>query len=63
MLQGPMKADDWIEAAKIVITNAKRNPINEAIMPLVGAGIIFALWYYDIVSWPTIKMFLCYDLC
>ena len=58
-----MNADDWLEAARVVIDGAKRDPVNNAIMPLIGAAGVFALWYYGLVSWPTIKAFFCYDLC
>jgi len=58
-----VNADDWLEAVRIVIANTKQDPINNAVMPLIGAAAVFALWYWGIVSWETIKMFLCLDLC
>ena len=57
-----MTADDIIEFAQILWVNAKKDPINNAVLPMIGAGIVFALWYYDIVSWKAIHMFFCYGL-
>jgi len=39
-----------------------RDPLNSLILPLIGAAILFALWYYDILPWKVIKAFLTTDL-
>jgi len=38
------------------------DPINILFLPLIGAGIFFALWYYDILPWSAIKYILFHDL-
>ena len=53
---------DVKEALKILWDGARKDPINGAIMPLIGIGILFWIWYEGWVSWNTIHAFICYDL-
>jgi hypothetical protein len=58
-----LSADDWLEAAQIIYRSAKRDPINNAILPLIGLTGIGALVYYVPAAWPWVKMAFCHDLC
>jgi hypothetical protein len=38
-----------------------RDPVNNLILPLIGAGILFSAWWYDILPWSAIKYLLMRD--
>ena len=48
-------------ALHIIIENAKRDPVNGAVMPLIGATMLFAAWYYWGLPWAIIKEILFHD--
>ena len=50
-------------ALRAFVDQVKRDAINNAVLPAIGAGILFSLWYYGWVSWSVIHAFLCHDLC
>lgn len=54
---------DLIAALKILRDNAVRDPINYAVLPMIGAAGLFALWYYGWLSWDFIHEIVCHDLC
>ena len=59
---GQNRVDDWLEAAKIIIRQAKQDPINYGVLPVIGAGCLFILWYKNVISWGLIKWLLTHDL-
>jgi hypothetical protein len=54
---------DLIAALKILRDNAVRDPVNYAVLPMIGAAGLFALWYYGWLSWDAIHYVICHDLC
>ena len=53
---------DLSDALKILRDQAKRDPINYAIMPTIGAIILFVLWEKGWLSWTVIKAIVFHDL-
>ena len=55
---------DLKAALKILWDGARKDPINGAIMPLIGIGILFWIWYEGWLTWDQIKYIICHgDLC
>lgn len=54
---------DPIAALKILRDNAVRDPVNYAVLPMIGVAGLFALWYYGWLSWDVIHVIVCQDLC
>ena len=55
---------DVKEALKILWDGARKDPINGAVMPLIGIGILFWVWYEGWLTWDQIKYIICHgDLC
>lgn len=50
-------------ALSILIDGVRRDPINNGVLPVIGAMILFALWYYGWMSWDAIHVLICHDLC
>lgn len=53
---------DLVEALKLLRDNAKLDPVNCAIMPLAGIGILIVAFHYGL-PWAVIKAIICHDLC
>jgi hypothetical protein len=53
---------DLGDALKVLRDNAKRDPINCALMPLVGIGILIVAYHYGL-PWAVINAIICHDLC
>jgi hypothetical protein len=53
---------DLVDALKLLRDNARRDPINHAIMPLAGIGILIVAYHYGL-PWAVIKAIVCHDLC
>ena len=60
MQRGAMK--DLKGALTILWDGARKDPINGFAMPLIGAGLLFWVWYEGWVSWDVIHVFICHDL-
>lgn len=54
--------EDLKEALKILWDGARKDPINGLVMPLIGLGFLFWIWYAGWVEWSTIHVFVCHDL-
>ena len=54
---------DMTAALKILRDNAVRDPVNYAVLPIIGAAGLFALWYYGWLSWDFIHVIICHDGC
>ena len=62
MQRGAM--EDLKEALKILWNGARKDPINGFAMPLIGAGLLFWVWYEGWLTWDQIKYIICHgDLC
>lgn len=55
--------NDLKDALKALWAGAQRDPINNAVLPLIGAGILFFVWYEGWLSWDVIHIIICHDLC
>ncbi len=56
--------EDLKEALKILWNGARKDPINGFAMPLIGAGLLFWVWYEGWLTWDQIKYIICHgDLC
>ena len=54
---------DLIAALKVLRDNAVRDPINNAVLPMIGLAMLFALLYYGWLSRDVIYHIVCHDLC
>jgi len=53
---------DLRDALKVLRDNAKRDPVNCAIMPIAGIGILIVAYHYGL-PFKVIKAIVCHDLC
>ena len=62
MQRGAM--EDLKGALKILWDGARKDPLNGAVFPLIGIGILFWVWYEGWLTWDQIKYIICHgDLC
>lgn len=53
-----------LEAWKIIRDNAIADPINNAVLPVIGLAILIALWYFGSLPFDVIEEIVCHDdLC
>lgn len=53
-----------LTALKILLENARRDPLNNAVLPLIGAGLLALAWYRGWLSADVIRVIVCHDdLC
>ena len=55
--------DDLKAALKILWDGARKDPINGAVLPLIGVAILLWLWCLGWLTWDVIHVLVCHDLC